>query len=159
MDIPYNYQNNLFELVPVDDITDLCGGKDTSPEEDNHIVKIINNACGIPDDEIVGPPVKTVRRCSIMEFTRVVVEIGKYLETIDDLSKIIKNTAFGGPANTSEIALDWIKSGKIDAVIDRGVEKVLFSTLIVNPQWVDQLTRYNIRRNESITSNMSRLLN
>lgn len=98
----------------------------------------------------VYKPVITRETMSKYEFVRVITAVGKYLNSLPDISKYCKELEVNSLINPLELAFTLVMEGKMNATLDRlGYEKVTFSELKINPLWVDILKNYFKQRREA----------
>jgi hypothetical protein len=89
---------------------------------------------------------------SKFEFVSTITTLAKYLFTIHDIHKYIADEEVNSILNPCELAYRLLNEGKFDAILDRGVERVHFSTLSRNPQWDTIVEAYFKRHNNAIQS-------
>lgn len=87
---------------------------------------------------------------SKFEYSAVITTLAKYLFTINDIGKYILDEELNAIINPSELACRLLDKGKFDAILDRGIEKVHYSTLMKNPLWDIMIDDYFITYNHSV---------
>jgi len=95
-------------------------------------------------------PKKTRDHISIYEYSRVLTSLAKYLFDLNDLKKYLKNDTYDIIINPGELAYKLLEEKKFDAIIDRGIEKVSYSTLKINPHWKTLIENNFARHNKSL---------
>jgi len=90
----------------------------------------------------------------LYEYVGVITKLAKYLYDLPDLSKYLNDLEVNSLINESELAFQLLDSGKMDAIIDRGYEKVTFSVLKVRPQWKETILHYFAERRSNVENEM-----
>lgn len=91
---------------------------------------------------------------SIFEYVGVITKLARYLYSLTNLSKYISEIEVNQIINPAELAYHLLKSGKFDAVIDRGYERVTFSVLKIKPQWQEMIENYFTQQHEVVQNEL-----
>jgi len=118
---------------------EMSGGNDNTEIVDNTLNKIEKLK-----------PFKTRNTISIFEYSRVLTALSRYLFDINDLSKYVKNENLSTIIHPCELAFNLLEEGVFDAILDRGIEKVSYSSLLVNKYWKKLLTNSFDKHNQSL---------
>lgn len=122
----------------------MIGGNDEKNDSLN--VNVYDES---PEVEVYKPII-TRETMSKYEFVRVITSVGKYLNSLPDLSKYCKDIEVNTIINPVELAFNLIMEGKMNATLDRlGYEKVTFSELKINPLWISMVRNYFNQRHET----------
>lgn len=95
---------------------------------------------------------------SVFEYANVVTKLAKHLQSLPSLEQYIPNVDTNQIIDPTELAFNLLEEGKWDAIIDRGYEKVTYSTLRVRQQWKDMLRNYFDQRRVTIENELLRPL-
>lgn len=121
-------QNDRIIIVP-----HMSGGADNLKE-----TILENTTAELEDYE----PHITRETLSIYEYVAVITKLAKYIFSLMDIDKYIKEVELNQVVNPSELAFNLLNDGKFDAIIDRGYEKVTFSKLKIREQWKETIRNY-----------------
>lgn len=91
---------------------------------------------------------------SKFEYASVITTLAKYLFTISDISKYIIDEELNSIISPCELAYRLLNENKFDAILDRGIERVHYSTLIKNPLWDSMIEDYFKNHNNSIQTEL-----
>lgn len=107
--------------------------------------------------EVYEPKI-TRKQLSIYEYCRVVTELANFLYNIDDIDKYIEEIEIKNIVDPGDLAFKLLESGKFDAVLDRGYEKVTFSKCKFNKIYLNMVRSYLEKQNNSVFENIFRRL-
>ena len=124
----------------------LYGGEYDEEIENN--IKITEKS---PEMEIYHPKI-TRDILSKFEYVGVITKLAKYLAGLPSVEKFTSNVEINQLMNPAELAFELLNEGKYDAILDRGYEKVSFSTLKAKKQWKDTILNYFKTHHNSITN-------
>jgi len=137
-----------------EDILNILGGvkKEHNDEEETKIE--LKDKTSNETIAEVFKPVKTRRMLSLFEYTRIITELAKYLYSLSSIDKYVRDIEIHNVINPAELAFELLDQGKFDAVLDRGSEKVTYSTLMVNDIWRQTIRKYFKTQHENIYSEL-----
>lgn len=126
----------------IESFAQMIGGDD----KENVNVAVYEDA---PEVEVYKPVI-TRETMSKYEFVRVITAVGKYLNSLPDISKYYKEIEVNSLINPLELAFNLVMEGKMNATLDRlGYEKVTFSELKINPLWIEIVKNYFEQRKKA----------
>ena len=126
----------------IESFAQMIGGDD----KENVNVAVYEDA---PEVEVYKPVI-TRETMSKYEFVRVITAVGKYLNSLPDISKYYKEVEVNSLINPLELAFNLVMEGKMNATLDRlGYEKVTFSELKINPLWIEIVKNYFEQRKKA----------
>ena len=106
------------------------------------------------DNVEVFKPKLTRPICSVYEFCRLVTDLANHLSNLPSLERYVEELEINNIIEPCDLAFRLLKSGKFDAILDRGYEKVTFSELSVDPNIYalveSYLSQQESRRREAI---------
>ena len=80
--------------------------------------------------------------CSIYEFVRVITDLANHLYTLPSIEKYIDGFEVHNIIEPCDLAYKLLRSGRFNAILDRGTEKVTFSELKVDPFTYELVEEY-----------------
>lgn len=140
------------------DIIKMLGGQNTTNE-----VSLAELDGDIPEDKVtvnesakieIHHPKITRPTISVYEYVGAITKLAKFLYSINDLERYISEVEVVQVINPAELAFKLLDEGKFDAILDRGYERVSFSTLKVRPQWRDMIINYFAQQNKNLHDEM-----
>lgn len=126
----------------------ISGGDDDEPASSSQTPQPTNS-----EVEIYYPKI-TRDMIGLYEYVGVITKLAKYLYDLPDLGKYLNDLEVNSLINEAELAFQLLDSGKMDAIIDRGYEKVTFSVLKVRPQWKETILHYFAERRSNVENEM-----
>lgn len=91
---------------------------------------------------------------SLYEYVGTITKLAKFLYNINDLEKYVTEVEIVHVINPAELAFKLLDEGKFDAILDRGYERVTFSTLKVKNQWREMIMNYFAQQNKNFHDEM-----
>ncbi len=104
-------------------------------------------------------PIKTSKYISIYEYAKILTDLALYLHESKSVSKYIDELEVNTIIDPSRLAFKLLNEGVFDAVIDRGYEKVSFSKLKINPDYVKRVERFLNEQEHNFEAGFLELLN
>lgn len=80
--------------------------------------------------------------CSVFEFVRIVTDLANHLYNLPSIEKYIDGIEIKNIVEPCDLAYKLLRNGRFNAILDRGVEKVTFSELHVDPFIYDLVETY-----------------
>lgn len=145
-----DYSDNLSDEVSNDEYDEE---DDNWPEVDGGGVEIVNDNMTLTKMEKYHP-YKTRDHISLYEYARVVSALSKYINDLDNLEKYLKKDNYVTVINPCELAFQLLEEGVFDAILDRGIERVSYSTLRINPHWKKLLINDFRRHNRTLEEDL-----
>lgn len=87
-------------------------------------------------------PIKTRKYISLYEFTRVITDLALHLYELPDIERFVDDIEIANIIDPCTLAFKLLMSGKFNAIIDRGYEKVTFSRLKKNKNTIKLVENY-----------------
>jgi len=145
-----DYSDNLSDEVSNDEYNEE---DDNWPEVDGGGVEIVNDNMTLTKMKKYHP-YKTRDHISLYEYARVVSALSKYINDLDNLEKYLKKDNYVTVINPCELAFQLLEEGVFDAILDRGIERVSYSTLRINPHWKKLLINDFRRHNRTLEEDL-----
>ena len=96
--------------------------------------------------------------CSVFEFVRIVTDLANHLYNLPSIEKYIEGIEIKNIVEPCDLAYKLLRNGRFNAILDRGVEKVTFSELHVDPFIYDLVESYlNKQENDRKESFLEKL--
>ena len=148
--VKFNLSNNvadIFMLPPSEWLKGASIANIKEEEKENVDVSVYDNCTTTIE---IYKPIVTRITMSKYEFVHTLTSVAKFLYSNKTLEKYCDVIEINSIINPAELAFKLLMNRRLNAVIDRlGYEKVTFSELLVNPEWVDTLEVYFKQRHEN----------
>lgn len=80
--------------------------------------------------------------CSVYEFVRIITDLANHLYSLPSIEKYIDGFEVHNIIEPCDLAYKLLRSGRFDAILDRGTEKVTFSELTIDPFTYELVEEY-----------------
>lgn len=111
------------------------------------------------DNEIeTYEPRITRKQLSVYEYCRVITDLANYLYNTDNIDKYIDTIEIHNIVDPCSLAFKLLESGKFDAIIDRGYERVTYSKCTFNNIYLDLVRSYIEQQENNILNEIFKKL-